>query len=374
MQRRILVVVGTRPEAVKMAPVVHALRGCAWAECRVLATGQHRELLDRTLAFFGIVPDRDLDLMRPGQGLADLTARTIAAMDPVLADEGPDLVLLQGDTTTVLAAALSAFYRRVPIGHVEAGLRTGDLTRPFPEEGNRRLVAPLASVHFAPTEQARQNLLRENVPAAAIHVVGNTAVDAVQWAARAVDPAQFAPAPGRRLLLVTAHRRESLGEPLLQLCAALTALVQRPDVEVLFPVHPNPSVRAAVSRHLGVHARLRLCDPLDYAEMVAAMQASTLILTESGGVHEEAPTLGKPVLVLRDVTERPEGVAVGAARLCGMDRDRIVGAATTLLDDPAAYAAMAMVRFPYGDGRSARAIADILAGIDRRGDATGRTR
>ncbi|MBL8754761.1 MAG: UDP-N-acetylglucosamine 2-epimerase (non-hydrolyzing) [Planctomycetes bacterium] len=362
--RRILVVVGTRPEAIKLAPVVQELRATAGIECRVLATAQHRELLDRTLAFFGIVPDRDLDLMRPGQGPADLLARAIAAIEPVLADEAPDFVLLQGDTTTVLAAALAAFHRRVPFGHVEAGLRTGDLARPFPEEGNRRLVAPLARVHFAPTTQARDNLLREGIAAAAIHVVGNTVVDAVQWTARVLADRPFAVPPGRRLLLVTAHRRESFGKPLAQLCEALAILARRPDVEVVFPVHPNPRVRETVERLLGERARLRLCDPFDYPEMVAAMQASTLVLTDSGGVQEEAPALGKPVLVLRDVTERPEGVALGAAILVGMDRDRIVAAAERLLDDPAAYSAMAVVRNPYGDGRSARAIVDCLARLE----------
>lgn len=360
MKRRILVVVGTRPEAVKLAPVVLALRSAGWADCRVLAVAQHRELLDRALAFFGVVPDRDLDLMRPGQGLADLTARALVALEPVFVDEAPDLVLGQGDTTSVLATALAAYYARVPFAHVEAGLRTGDLGQPFPEEGNRLLVARLARMHFAPTPAARANLLAEGVDPQRVHVVGNTAIDALLWAAQRVDPGAYAPTPPRRLLLVTAHRRESLGEPLAELCAAVAALARRPDVEVLFPVHPNPRVRATVERLLSAQARLSLCDPLDYPEMVAAMQASTLILTDSGGVQEEAPSLGRPVLVLRNKTERPEGVAAGAARLVGLERDAIVREASRLLDDAEAYRAMAAVRNPYGDGTSARAIVEIL--------------
>lgn len=360
MQRRILVVVGTRPEAIKLAPVVHALHEAPWVHCRVLATAQHRELLDQTLAFFGIVPDRDLDLMRPGQSLAGLMARLIAALDPVLADEQPDLVIAQGDTATVLATALCSFYQRLPFAHVEAGLRTGDRWRPFPEEGNRRLVGQLAALHFAPTPTARENLLREGVDAASVHVVGNTAIDALHWTASRVDVEPFRPAPGKRLILVTAHRRESLGAPLERVCAALKALAGRSDVEILYPVHPNPSVRQVAERHLAGQRHITLCDPLGYPEMVAAMQACTLLLTDSGGLQEEAPSLGKPVLVLRNETERPEGVAAGAARLVGLDRDRIVGEVAHLLDDPDAYAAMASVRNPYGDGTSAQAIASLL--------------
>jgi len=362
MACRILVVVGTRPEAVKLAPVVHALRREAWASCRVLAVAQHRELLDRTLAFFGIVPEVDLGLMRPGQGLADLTARAIAAIDPVLVEEEPDLVIAQGDTTTVLATALCAFYRAIRFAHVEAGLRTGDLAQPFPEEGNRSLVARLARWHFAPTPAAAANLRREGIDDARIHVVGNTAIDALLWASPRVDASAWAARPGSRLLLVTAHRRESLGAPLGELCQALASLANRPDVEILFPVHPNPRVRSTVERMLAGRPRIRLCDPLDYPEMVAAMQASELILTDSGGVQEEAPALGKPVLVLRDVTERGEAVEAGAARLVGMRRDDVVGAASQLLDDPTAYEAMARVRNPFGRGDSARAIVDVLHG------------
>lgn len=360
MKRRILVVVGTRPEAVKLAPVILALREAAWADCRVLATAQHRQMLDQTLGFFGIAPDRDLDLMRPDQSLADLTARMIAALDPVLQEERPDLVIAQGDTTTVMVAALGAFYRKIAFAHVEAGLRTGDKWLPFPEEGNRAIVGRLADLHFAPTERAAANLLAENVPAARVHVVGNTVIDALLWAGARVDAAPFRPAGGRRLLLVTAHRRENFGAPFAQICAALRELADRGDVELLYPVHPNPNVKTVAEELLGDHPRIRLVAPLDYPAMVAAMQAATLILTDSGGVQEEAPSLGKPVLVLRHETERPEGVAAGAARLVGPDRQRIVAAANLLLDDPAAYAAMATVQNPYGQGDSAVRMVGIL--------------
>ena len=358
---RVLIAVGTRPEAVKLAPVVHALQRRPWAEVRVLATAQHRQLLDQIHAFFGIRPDRDLDLMRPDQSLADLTARMVAALDPVLAEERPALVLAQGDTTTVMVTALCCFYRRIPFGHVEAGLRTGDVHNPFPEEMNRVLVGRMATLHFAPTAGARDNLLREGVPPAAVHTTGNTVIDALLWAAERVDPGAFAPPPGKRLVLVTAHRRENFGAPFAEACAALRELADRPDVHLLYPVHPNPNVRDVAARVLGGHPSIRLVDPLDYPAMVAAMRACTLILTDSGGVQEEAPSLGKPVLVLRTTTERPEGVAAGSAKLVGTDRARIVAEASRLLDDPAAYAAMANVVNPYGDGRAAERIAAAVA-------------
>lgn len=360
-QHRILVVVGTRPEAVKLAPVVHALRQQPRLQTRVLATAQHRHLLDQIHAFFGIQPELDLDLMRPDQSLADLTARMIAALDPVLVDERPDLVLAQGDTTTVMVTALACFYRRIPFGHVEAGLRTGDLDNPFPEEMNRVLVGRMARLHFAPTETSRQNLLREGIEPRAVHTTGNTVIDALLWAAERVDAAPFLPAAGKRLVLVTAHRRENFGAPFENVCAALRELADRPDVQLLYPVHPNPNVRDVAMRVLSGHPSIRLVDPLDYPAMVAAMRACDLILTDSGGVQEEAPSLGKPVLVLRTTTERPEGVSAGAARLVGTDRAQIVAAASELLDDPAAYAAMANVVNPYGDGKAA---VRIVAAID----------
>jgi UDP-N-acetylglucosamine 2-epimerase (non-hydrolysing) len=359
-KQRILTVVGTRPEAVKMAPVIHALRARPWAEVRVLATAQHRQMLDQIHAFFGIAPDLDLDLMRPDQTLADLTSRMVAALDPVIAAQKPDLVMAQGDTTTVMVAALCCFYRHVPFGHVEAGLRTGDLRHPFPEEMNRLLVTRLASLHFAPTARARHNLLREGVPEAAVHVTGNTVIDALLWTADRVDPAPFRPAAGKRLILVTAHRRENFGEPFAAVCGALRELADRSDVEILYPVHPNPNVRDVAQRLLGSLPNVRLVAPLDYPDMVAAMRACDLILTDSGGVQEEAPSLGKPVLVLRRTTERPEGVEAGAAQLVGTDHGRIVAVASRLLDDADAYAAMASVQNPYGDGRAAERIADLV--------------
>lgn len=358
---RIVVVVGTRPEAVKLAPVVHALRATSWATVRLVATAQHRELLDRQLAHFGLAADRDLDVMRPGQSLAELTARLFTAFEPVLADERPDLVVAQGDTTTVFVAAASAAYRRVPFAHVEAGLRTGDFARPFPEEMNRVLVARLARWHFAPTAGARDHLLREGVPAGHVHVTGNTAVDALLWAAARVGPSPFTPAAGRHLVLVTAHRRESFGAPLQAVCAALRTLAGRGDVDIVFPVHPNPQVHDPVHAALTGVPGVRLVAPLDYPAMVAAMQASTLLLTDSGGVQEEAPSLGKPVLVLRDTTERPEGVAAGAAVLVGTDARRIVATATHLLDDAVARARMVQASNPYGDGHAAARIVAAIA-------------
>lgn len=357
-KKRILVAVGTRPEAVKMAPVVHALKAQPWADVRVLATAQHRQMLDQIHAFFGIAPDLDLDLMRKNQSLADLTARMVAALDPVLADERPDLVLAQGDTTTVMVTALASFYRKVPFAHVEAGLRTGDVHNPFPEEMNRVLVGRMASLHFAPTQGSADNLanegLRENV-----HVTGNTVIDALLWAAERVDTKPFEPAPGKRLVLVTAHRRENFGAPFESVCAALRAVADRGDVQLLYPVHPNPNVHDTAHRVLGDHPAIRLTAPLDYPDMVAAMRACDLILTDSGGVQEEAPSLGKPVLVLRTTTERPEGVTAGAAKLVGTDRDAITSEANRLLDDRGAYDAMAKVENPYGDGTASRRIAEL---------------
>ena len=358
MKRRILVVIGTRPEAIKLAPIVQALRAEPWAECRVLATSQHRQMQDQMLAFFGLQADRDLDLMRPWQSLADLSARMIRAMDPVLAAESPDLVVGQGDTTTVMVAALCAFYRRIRFAHVEAGLRTGDKWRPFPEEANRSIVSRLADLHFAPTAQARRNLLAEGIADDRVHVVGNTVIDALLWTAGRVDASKYAPPAGRKLLLVTAHRRENLGAPLERICGALRVLADRPDAQVLYPVHPNPQVRPLVERLLGNHPRITLCDPLDYPDMVAAMQAATLILTDSGGIQEEAPSLGKPVLVLREETDRPEAVAAGAAWLVGADQHRIVAAAQRFLDAQSPW--VAPIGALYGDGHSAQAIVGVL--------------
>jgi UDP-N-acetylglucosamine 2-epimerase (non-hydrolysing) len=355
---KIMCVVGTRPEAVKMAPVILALQAQPWAQTRVLATAQHRQMLDQVLSAFGIEPDIDLDLMQPNQDLAALTSRMLTAMDRVLKAEKPFAVLAQGDTTTVLVTALASFYLGIPFGHVEAGLRTGDMQRPFPEEMNRVLAGHVARWHFAPTETARANLQREGL-VNGVHVTGNTVIDALQ--AMAARTPEMQHASGRRLILVTAHRRESFGEPLVAVCGAIRTIVDRnEDVEVLYPVHPNPNVRSTVDGMLGGHARIRLVEPLDYQPFVAAMKAAYLILTDSGGVQEEAPALAKPVLVLRAETERPEAVAAGVVQLVGTDADRIVTSVQRLLDDPAAYRAMAKGVSPYGDGHASERIVEVL--------------
>jgi len=360
-RRRILVAVGTRPEAIKMAPVVIALRREPWAEVRVLATAQHREMLDQVLAVFDIVPDLDLDMMRPNQSLPGLTSRLLQELDGVLASEAPDAVLVQGDTTTVMTVALAAFYHHISVGHVEAGLRTGDLRNPFPEEMNRVVAGRLSRWHFAPTATARQNLLQEHFDPASIHVTGNTVIDALLQVAGQKPELVIDIPRERRLLLVTAHRRENFGEPFRQVCEAIRELADRyPDIQVLYPVHPNPNVAGPAREILGAHPRITLCEPLAYRDFVAAMKAAYLILTDSGGVQEEAPALGKPVLVMRHETERPEAVAEGVVKLVGPDREAIVREAARLLDDPEAYAAMAKGASPYGDGRSADRIVAVL--------------
>jgi UDP-N-acetylglucosamine 2-epimerase (non-hydrolysing) len=355
-------VIGTRPEAIKMAPVIRALRAASWADCRVLLTAQHRELVDTTLAFFGIAPDIDLDLMRPGQSLVDLTARLLGSVAAALENERPDMVLAQGDTTTVLASALASFYLRVPFGHVEAGLRTGRLGAPFPEEGNRVVAGHLSALHLAPTAAARANLLREGVDPAAVVVTGNPVIDALLATARRDPPVGVELDPSARVVLVTAHRRDSFGAPLGRVCRAVAELHRRhPDVEFLWPVHPNPAVRPVVTGLLGGLPRVKLCDPLPYGRFVAAMKRAYLVLTDSGGVQEEAPALAKPVLVLRSESERPEAVEAGVARLVGTDPRAIVAEADRLLGDPSAYRAMARGASPYGDGRAAGRIVAAVA-------------
>ena len=360
-RRKILCVVGTRPEAIKMAPVILALRREPWAEVRVLATAQHRDLLDQVLAFFAIEPDLDLDVMRPNQALGALTAGLLLDLDGVLQAERPDVVLVQGDTTTVMTVALACFYHHVPLGHVEAGLRTGDLRNPFPEEANRVLAGRLARWHFAPTSAARGNLLREGIDAARVTVSGNTVIDALLLTAGRAIPLGLGIDPTRRLVLVTAHRRENFGAPLRAICRALRTLAQRnPQVQFLFPVHPNPNVKSVVHAMLSALPNFVLSEPLDYAPFVAAMRAAHLILTDSGGVQEEAPALGKPVLVLRDETERPEAVAEGVVELVGAHEARIVERAQQLLDDAQSWAAMARGVSPYGDGHAAERIVATL--------------
>ena len=344
-----------------MAPVILALRREPWARVRVLATAQHRRMLDQVLGLFEIAPDVDLDLMRPEQALADLTARMITALDASLGQEAPDVVLAQGDTTTVLATGLACFYRRIPFGHVEAGLRTGDLANPFPEEMNRTVASRLARFHFAPTAAARANLLREGIPDADIHVTGNTVIDALLQVAERKVPIGPELDASKRLILVTAHRRESFGPALREAFGALRTLADRnADVQVLYPVHLNPNVSGPAREILGGHPRIVLCEPLEYAPFVSAMKRAYLIVTDSGGVQEEAPALARPVLVLRDETERPEAVAEGVVKLVGTSATRILAEAQRLLDDPQAYAAMARGVSPYGDGQAAGRIVAVL--------------
>mgnify|MGYP001308259377 CR=1 FL=1 len=361
---KILSVFGTRPEAVKMAPVVRLLAQTAGIEARVCVTAQHRQMLDQVLTLFDIKPDYDLDLMRDNQSLPELSASIFTSLDPVLTDFQPDWVLAQGDTTTVAITSLLAYYRRIRFGHVEAGLRTYDKWAPFPEEINRRIAGVVADLHFAPTEWARQNLLREGVDDTLIKVTGNPVIDALQVVAEQAAPTEIQTliqkAEGRRLILVTAHRRENFGQPIEDICAALKALAARGDVEIVYPVHLNPNVQEPVYRLLGDVPHITLLKPLDYLPLVQLMKHARLILTDSGGIQEEAPGFGIPALVLRDVTERPEGVEAGALKLVGTDTQVILREANRLLDDPAAYAAMAKAVNPYGDGRAAQRIVETL--------------
>jgi UDP-N-acetylglucosamine 2-epimerase len=357
----VALVFGTRPEAIKMAPLVAELR--RRRPVAVVVTGQHRDLLDGVLRTFDIVPDVDLDLMRAGQSLTDLAGRALQALGRAFEALDPAAVLVHGDTTTSLSASIAAFYRSIPLGHVEAGLRTGDRRRPFPEEGNRRVTGAVADWHFCPTPSARRNLLAEGVTEDALLVTGNTVIDALVSAlprARAAGRPPQLPVVEGRLLLVTAHRRESFGGGLASLCRALLDLVRRhPDLHVVYPVHPNPEVSGA-ARTLLVHERVHLVEPLEYLPFLWLLDRADIVLTDSGGLQEEAPSLGKPVLVARDVTERPEAVEAGTVRLVGTDRDRIVSEVSRLLDSPEAYAAMARAVNPYGDGKACGRIADFL--------------
>ncbi|GAB2502996.1 UDP-N-acetylglucosamine 2-epimerase (non-hydrolyzing) [Lysobacter humi (ex Lee et al. 2017)] len=360
---------GTRPEAIKMAPVVEALKACPDIETIVAVTAQHRHMLDQVLELFRIVPDIDLDVMAPNQSLAGLFGRLLQGMTDALQRARPDLLLVHGDTSTTFASALAAFYERVPVGHVEAGLRTGNMEAPWPEEANRRLTAPLARLHFAPTETARANLEAEGIRDG-IHVTGNTVIDALlEVVARIRADATLQAAlearfpfldPARRLVLVTGHRRENFGDGFQQICLALREIASRPDVQVVYPVHLNPNVQGPVNSLLADVPGIHLIAPQDYLPFVHLMDRAELILTDSGGVQEEAPSLGKPVLVMRETTERPEAVEAGTVRLVGTDRARIVGETGRLLDDPAAYAEMSRAHNPYGDGRAARRIADAI--------------
>jgi len=374
-RKNISVIFGTRPEAIKLAPVILALRQHPLFRCRVCVTAQHRQMLDQVLDVFGILPDADLDLMQDNQTLGSFTSRAVAALDNYLAQEKPDLVLVQGDTTTVFCATLTAFYHRIPVGHVEAGLRTGNLYSPWPEEANRTLTCRLAGLHFAPTDTNRLNLLREGISPERIFVTGNTVIDALQIARNVIrrNPPEIPGLPrdamtkhsGCPVVLITGHRRENFGQGFQSICEAIRSLAGRfPEVFFIYPVHLNPNVREPVFRLLGDSRNIFLIDPLGYLPFIALMDRSTLILTDSGGIQEEAPTLGKPVLVMRDTTERPEAVEVGAARLIGTNSQKIVDSISALLTDSNLYAAMARTVNPFGDGKSTerilRACADYL--------------
>lgn len=366
-----MVAFGTRPEAIKMAPLITALKARPELETIVAVTAQHRSMLDQVLDLFDITPDEDLNVMVPGQSLSGLTSRIIQGMEQIVARHRPDIVLVHGDTTTTLATSLATFYQRIAIGHVEAGLRTGDINSPWPEEANRRLTGALADLHFAPTARSAANLKAENVDPATIHVTGNTVIDAllqVDGKLREDDTLRgrmqaLFPflTPGKRLLLVTGHRRENFGDGFERICKALAELANRPDLQVVYPVHLNPNVQEPVHRHLSGLHNVYLIEPQDYLPFVYLMQQSHLILTDSGGVQEEAPSLGKPVLVMRATTERPEAVEAGTVSLVGTDDARIVAAVAHLLDDANAYAQMATAHNPYGDGKACERIVAALA-------------
>jgi len=366
---RILVTFGTRPEAIKMFPVVFALRETERFDVRIAVTAQHREMLDSVLAMAGLEPDIDLDLMQPGQSLDALAARIITRFGEALDRMQPDRVLVHGDTLTTMMATLACYFRRIPVGHVEAGLRSGDIYAPWPEEVNRKVTGTIADLHFAPTNTAAAALRAENVPDSAIHVTGNTVIDALILARRKVaDNPSLAPVvaglqarfAGKRIIAVTAHRRENFGAGMAQIAQALQKLAARDDVAIIYPLHPNPNVVQVMRPALSGFDNIAIIDPLDYLDFVAMMAACDLVLTDSGGIQEEAPSLGKPVLVMRDTTERPEGVTAGTAKLVGADAAAIFAEASRLLDDRAAYQGMAQAHNPYGDGTASKRIAAIL--------------
>lgn len=370
MAKKILVVFGTRPEAIKLFPVIRALRATEGVEPVVCVSAQHRGLLDQVLEIAGIVPDHDLDIMTPGQTLDSLTAALLVELGKVMDAEQPDRVMVQGDTATVMCAALAAYYRKIPVDHVEAGLRSGDIYQPWPEEVNRKVVGSFAALHFAPTETAANALKAENVDPARVHVTGNTVIDALHWVTERIarEPAladglaeleqRFA---GRRIIGVTSHRRENFGGGLEAIAEAIRRIAARGDVALIFPVHPNPNVRAVMDEALGGLDNVAMIAPLDYPHFAHLLSIAHIMLTDSGGVQEEAPALGKPVLVMRETTERPEGVEAGTAKLVGTDPDAIVREVTRLLDDETAYAAMAQAYNPFGDGKSSARIADLMA-------------
>ena len=368
--RRILTVFGTRPEAIKLFPLIHALERDPRFVTRVCVSGQHRGMLDQVLAISGVVPHHDLNLMQPGQALDELLAGLLEGLARVMDAERPDWVVVQGDTATALAGAVAASYRRIPVAHVEAGLRSGNIHHPWPEEINRRLIGAVADLHLAPTETAAEALRREQVARATIHVTGNTVIDALHWVCgRLAERPELAAGlsaverrfAGRRIIGVTTHRRENFGDGLRDIAEAIRRLAARRDVAMILPLHLNPNVRAVMNARLAGLDNVALIEPLDYPHFARLLAISHLMLTDSGGVQEEAPALGKPVLVMRETTERPEGVAAGTARLVGTDPERILAEAERLLDDEAAYASMARAHNPYGDGKSAARIVELLA-------------
>lgn len=368
---KVLCIFGTRPEAIKMAPLALALAADERFDARVCVTGQHREMLDQVLTLFNIKPEFDLNIMKSGQDLTDVSAAILQGMKQVFNQFRPDMVLVHGDTATTFAASLAAYYQKIPVAHVEAGLRTGNIYSPWPEEANRKLTGALASLHFAPTEISRDNLLREGVSPESIVVTGNTVIDALlgvvkrlehdpELYAKAAAPAAFL-TPDRKLVLVTGHRRESFGGGFERICQALLELAkQYPEVDIVYPVHLNPNVREPVKRLLTGVSNIYLIEPLDYLPFVHLMSRSNIILTDSGGIQEEAPALGKPVLVMRETTERPEAVAAGTVKLVGTDVDNIVRELSNLLSDQQAYAAMSYAHNPYGDGKACQRIIDAL--------------
>jgi UDP-N-acetylglucosamine 2-epimerase (non-hydrolysing) len=366
---KILVIFGTRPEAIKLFPVVAALKADPRFDCRVCVSAQHREMLDQVLTIAGLVPDHDLDLMQPGQSLDGLTAALLTELGKVMDLEQPDRVIVQGDTATAMTGALAAYYRKIPVDHVEAGLRSGNIYHPWPEEVNRKIIGTIASLHFAPTDVAAGKLIAEQVPADRVHVTGNTVIDALHWVRKRIfaKPAlagdlagleqMFA---GRRIIGVTSHRRENFGDGMEQIAEAIRRIAERKDVAVIFPVHLNPNVRAVMNQRLGLLSNVALIEPLDYPHFVRLLSIAEIMLTDSGGVQEEAPALGKPVLVMRETTERPEGVTAGTAKLVGTKTATIVTEIFRLLDDKTAYDAMARAHNPFGDGHSARRIAELI--------------
>ncbi|QTH63113.1 UDP-N-acetylglucosamine 2-epimerase (non-hydrolyzing) [Psychrosphaera ytuae] len=369
--KKVLTVFGTRPEAIKMAPLVHKLAEAEGLDAKVCVTAQHREMLDQVLDLFEIKPDFDLNIMKPGQDLYDVTGNILSGLKPVLNEFKPDVVLVHGDTTTTFSASLAAFYQQIKVGHVEAGLRTGNIYSPWPEEANRKLTGSLTNYHFAPTQLSQENLLKENVSQSDIVITGNTVIDALLWVknkletdkelqTQFVEKFDFLDA-SKKLILVTGHRRESFGGGFERICAALADIAdQRSDVQIVYPMHLNPNVREPVNRLLSKHDNIVLIEPQDYLPFVYLMNQSYLIITDSGGVQEEAPSLGKPVLVMRDTTERPEAIEAGTVKLVGTDTSKIVSETFALLDDDALYQSMARAHNPYGDGQACGRIVDTL--------------